>query len=152
ILPLFPGLALWMAAAFNQMIAERDEKPGQEALRRMAYWASGFALLLMGVGIFFTVNMGRFLPREARHLSHVPANVLLVVALVVGLAVMSGLLWQRKALSAVTAQAALMALAFVIAFRSVVPEVNRATQGVMLQYVQVSGGQPLATLEIQRPS
>jgi 4-amino-4-deoxy-L-arabinose transferase-like glycosyltransferase len=151
ILPLFPGLALLMAETWHA----RSLKPTQ-GVNKGWKWFTIPAWTMLGAGLIggalFTFRMSALLPREAAGVTANGANAAAVFILLVGLLIAAWLLQRRSAAPALVAQAVTMLLVCIVAMRGIVPNVSNATQGVMMGYLQRTGGQPLMLYEIQRPS
>jgi 4-amino-4-deoxy-L-arabinose transferase-like glycosyltransferase len=151
ILPLFPGIALFMGASWYQLTTGKAaEKSG---LLRWFSW-SGLLLVvaLLVVGSLFVASPEKFLPREAKHLSENPANLVAVSILVGGTALAVWNLFRKQPTQALTYQVSTMALLVTVAITQIVPQINQAAQGAMISYLKQAGETPLVTYEITRPS
>lgn len=148
VLPLFPGLALWMAATWE--VATRDPNHWTAKWLTRSTW--GLLGVIVVVGVVGYINLGALLPREARHISNDPIVVVLAGLLAMGAATTLWFLKKGQPAKAILAQASALAILAAVAVHTLVPMVNQITQGSMLAFLEDVGNAPLATYEIQRPS
>src|SRR5690606_29572321 len=94
ILPMIPAMAL-LTGAMLQTAMVRDP---QFAWLDKWLARSAWALLAVAaiVGVVFMVSMGTLLPREARHISSLPANGIAVAVLLAGIGLMAFHLTRRQ--------------------------------------------------------
>jgi 4-amino-4-deoxy-L-arabinose transferase-like glycosyltransferase len=151
ILPIFPALALlvgetWAAESLESV--NTSVKP-----KRQFLWPSWLLLgVVLAGGLLFIFNMQTLLPREAQGISANGYNILVVSLMVLGCGLTVWLLARKKTAMALLAQSATMALVLVFSLQGIIPNVSQATQGVMMEFLQKSGQEPLLLYEIQRPS
>jgi 4-amino-4-deoxy-L-arabinose transferase-like glycosyltransferase len=150
ILPLFPALALLTGSIFSP---NRTEEPPSEPNWR---WLIIPAWSLVGIvglgGTIFTTQMDRLLPREAAGVQGNGYNVAAVLILLAGFTLTAWLINQKKLYPAVVSKVLSMALLVIVAMQGIVPNVSKAAQGVMMDYLKQIGKNPVALYEIQRPS
>lgn len=151
ILPLFPGLGLWLAATFEALYEETSAET--QALSQN-WIRSGVALtvLVAIAGVAFSFSPSTFLPREAKHLSETLQALGPTATLAIGIALAAWLLSQKQYFQALTVQGMTMAMVVAVAITNIVPQINEATQGAVLTYLKQAGSEPLITYEMTRPS
>ncbi len=152
ILPLFPALALLTASGFTPITQPvNSAKPPANGK-----WFTIPAWTLVGLtaigGLVFTTQMGHLLPREAAGVQANGYNVAAVIILLAGFTATAWLIRQKKLYTAILAQVLSMSLLVIVAIQGIVPNVSKAAQGVMMDYLQQIGNQPVMLYEIQRPS
>lgn len=151
ILPLFPALALLTASAWSQVAQPRSEQDSRLLTwLRVPAWA--FPVGILAGGLVFVTRMDQLLPREAAGVQGNLFNVAAVGIMLAGALLAAILLQKKKPALALQAQALTIVALVVIAIQGIVPNVSRASQGVMMEYLHRSNGQPLMLYEIQRPS
>lgn len=152
ILPMFPGLALLMGETWRNQIAVTTQN--QQPLGWKWFTLPAWALVVITAigGLFFITNMDKLLPREAAGIEANQYNLIAVSALFIGNTLTAWMLSRKNAAQALLAQALTMALVLIIAMQGIIPNVSKATQGVMMDYLKQTGQRPLMLYEIQRPS
>lgn len=148
ILPLFPGLALWIGSTWYQA----RETGNNNLLKGLTLSSAGLFIVMLGIGITFLLHPTFLLPREARQFSDSPALLLPILCLWSGAGMMSLMLYKKRITSALVAQALAISAFSVVTFQGVMPEVNQLTQGTILSYLKKSDAKPLVTYEMTRPS
>ncbi len=152
ILPLFPGLGLWLGAAF-EALHEREVTAEAERLKRHWIISAGILAVLVGIaGVVFSYSPTTFLPREAKHLSDSLPAFAPTACLAIGVAFAAWLLSQRQYFQALVLKGVTMAMVVAMAVMKIVPLINEATQGAVLSYLKQAGDKPLITYEMTRPS
>jgi 4-amino-4-deoxy-L-arabinose transferase-like glycosyltransferase len=150
ILPLFPALALLLAETWQ---AKQNQEP---AVAPKGQWFTIPAWTLVAVtligGILFTTQMDRLLPREAAGIQANGYNIAAVFIMLTGMTTTAWLISKKKLQSALLSQAVTLSLLLVVAMQGIVPNVSKAAQGVMMDYLAKTGRKPLVIYEIQRPS
>jgi hypothetical protein len=104
------------------------------------------------VGIVFSTQMGKLLPKEAANISNNPANWLACGLLLAGAFYLSQSLQKKKPLHGITGMGIAFSLLAVVSLQAIVPQINQATQGTLMAYIGKVGKNPLATYEITKPS
>jgi 4-amino-4-deoxy-L-arabinose transferase-like glycosyltransferase len=151
ILPLFPALALWVGESwFNQTQQQTHSKTSLAQWFTIPAW-SLTAITFLG-GILFISKMDRLLPREAAGIQGNIYNWIAVFAMLLGTAVTAWLLSRKKTEKALLSQALSMAVILIISMQGIIPNVSKASQGVMMDYLRRTAHHPLMIYEIQRPS
>ena len=151
ILPLFPGLALWMAEAW---LSQAEQTENGDA-RPSTWWtipAWGLVLTTVIGGFIFLTRMESLLPREAAGIQANGYNLAAVLALLTGTLLTAWLLNRKNIRKALLAQALTLPLVLIISMQGILPNVSKAAQGVMMDYLKRTGQSPLMLYEIQRPS
>jgi 4-amino-4-deoxy-L-arabinose transferase-like glycosyltransferase len=150
ILPLFPALALLMAATWHQLMASKD------SIQKLYPSFKIASLVLVGIflvgGIIFAVKPALFLPREAKTLAENPENMIAVLVLTLGSALMVWAMFKKSFQTAFVAQSVGMVGLTVVAVYGIIPQVSHETQGAVMSYLQQAGDAPLITYEMTRPS
>lgn len=152
ILPLFPGLGLWLGAAFEALHEREITAEAQNLRRNWIISAVVLAVLVAIAGIAFTYSPTTFLPREAKHLSDSLPAFAPTACLAIGVGFASWLLSQRQYFQALAVKGVTMAMVVSMAVMKIVPMINEATQGAVLAYLKQAGDKPLITYEMTRPS
>lgn len=151
ILPLFPALALFVAAAWARFSTQ-----GKAITPKAHRWFSIPSLILpIGIligGTVFITSMDKLLPREAAGVEANGYNLAAVALLLVGSGVTAWLIQKKQAHQALKTQALTVALLVMVAMQGIVPNVSKAAQSVMMEYLRKTNGQPLMLYEIQRTS
>lgn len=151
ILPLFPGLALLTGEAwYSESLESLNKRIPTSKWFSIPAWLM-VAVALIG-GIVFTTNMDRLLPREAAGVTANEFNIIAVLFLIGGLGLTAWLISGKRLAPALVTQAWTVAVLGLVALHGIVPNVSKATQGVMLEYLAKAGNEPLVLFEIQRPS
>lgn len=151
ILPMFPGLALLMGEAWLS-IAEQTETSGNKLQKWWTLPAWGLVATVLIGGLIFMTRMDALLPREAAGIQPNGYNLGAVLALLAGTLFTALLLLRKKAANALLAQAFTLPIVLIISMQGIIPNVSKATQGVMMDYLKRTGQSPLMLYEIQRPS
>jgi 4-amino-4-deoxy-L-arabinose transferase-like glycosyltransferase len=148
ILPLFPGLALLTAEAWHA------ESLSAKARANRWFVIPAWLLMITSMtgGLVFILNMEKLLPREALGIVANEYNLVAVLLLVTGTSLVAWLLSQKRIAPALLTQAGTMGVLIVVALHGIIPNVSRATQGTMLEYLRKIGNEPVVLFEIQRPS
>ena len=151
ILPLFPGLSLWLAAVFYR--ARQNQDPNLTRDFAVSGWVLFAVLGVVAVtALALKAKIAAAVPVEAQYLVQNPLNVFAVLTLVVGVGCVALLMSKKQITQALLAQAITMVFVGVIALHHIVPAVNEVMQGDMLSFVKTIGDKPVAVYEIQRPS
>ena len=151
ILPLFPGLSLWLAAVFYR--ARQNQDPNLTRAFAVSGWVLFAVLGVVAVtALALKAKIAAAVPVEAQYLVQNPLNVFAVLTLVVGVGCVALLMSKKQITQALLAQAITMVFVGVIALHHIVPAVNEVMQGDMLSFVKTIGDKPVAVYEIQRPS
>lgn len=157
ILPMFPGLALWMGGMVYQahQYVNRESRESSPLMERLltGLKASAWVLLMVTLlgGYFIVVYFQGVLPPEARHLagdSHIIAAVILLIA---GAGIFAGLLNRNRVQAGVISMGIAMGLLVILAVEGIVPDVNRLIQGPMLRFIARAGDARIVTYHIRRP-
>lgn len=149
ILPLFPALALFTANAWPQQNVENSNAPHWKWLTIPAWTLVGVALV---GGIVFSTQMSRLMPREAAGVQANSYNLIAVGVLIAGFLAVAIQLSRHKTNQALTSQVLSMSLLVIVAMQGIVPNVSKAAQGAMMEYLKTIGKAPVVLYEIQRPS
>ncbi len=152
ILPLFPALALLLGEAWlsrTEPTQETDETPSWKWFTVPAWMLVGACLI---GGFLFVTRMDQLLPREAQGIQGNGYNLAAMLALLAGTAVTAWLLSRKKSEKALLSLTLSMAAILIISMQGIVPNVSKAAQGVMMDYLSRTGQNPLILYEIQRPS
>jgi 4-amino-4-deoxy-L-arabinose transferase-like glycosyltransferase len=145
ILPLFPALALLTATGW---VSDSEENASP-------WFTLPAALLTLGAliaGVLFNTQMGNLLPREAADAQANLATLGGAVILFAGLVITTWLFSKGKRMQAFASQTLVLSVTFLIAGAGILPTIGHAAQGLMLEYLQKTGGKPLMIYEMQRPS
>ncbi len=154
ILPMFPAVALFLATQWPE---DRPEGAPANSAKHPLHWSGLVLFILMSIlALVFFTSPQLFMPKEARHLTHLalnnPVNSLAIGILALGCLVS----WLCQLKQQWTASALVLMLTMsgltVSALAGVIPQVNQITQGPMLDFVDIIGPSPVATYEIVRPS
>jgi 4-amino-4-deoxy-L-arabinose transferase-like glycosyltransferase len=149
ILPLFPALALWLAEPWSTQ---------QEASTPSFSWkwltVPAWCLVAVGLigGSLFITHMDKLLPREAVGVQANGFNLAAVGLMIAGFALSAWLIGKQRIQIALLSQAITLALILILAVQGIIPNISKASQGVMMEYLSRTGRQPLMLYEIQRPS
>jgi 4-amino-4-deoxy-L-arabinose transferase-like glycosyltransferase len=151
VLPLFPGLALLTAESWH---SESLQSLSTKVQANRWFVIPAWLLMVTGMigGLVFILNMEKLLPREAVGIVANEYNLIAVLLLVAGTGLVAWLLSQKRIAPALLTQAGTMGVLIVVALHGIIPNVSRATQGTMLEYLHQTGKDPLVLFEIQRPS
>lgn len=154
ILPLFPALALLLAESWNTR-----QNNTQDALNNTpSSWkwltVPAWSLVLVALlgGTLFITKMDKLLPREAIGVQANGFNMIAVVLMVAGLSITAWLVSKRQIQNALLSQSITLAVILIIALQGIIPNISKASQGVMMEYLSKAGHNPLMLYEIQRPS
>jgi 4-amino-4-deoxy-L-arabinose transferase-like glycosyltransferase len=149
ILPLFPALALFVA---NVWQPEQEEIKTGTPSKWLTLPAWSLVLVaLIGGGLFIT-HMDKLLPREATGVQANGFNLIAVILMLVGLSVTALLIHKQRLQTALLSQSITLAIILIIALQGIIPNISKASQGVMMEYLSKTDHNPLMLYEIQRPS
>ena len=153
ILPLFPALALLTASTWHQKTLENKQSQSESTnWKWLTLPAWGLVIVAAVGGLFFITQMSRLLPREAAGIQANNYNLIAVLILVLGFLTTAWQLSRKQVKTALMSQVLSMTLLVVVAMQGIVPNVSKATQGVMMGYLHQIGNRPVVLYEIQRPS
>lgn len=163
ILPLLPALALLMGSLwYGKSLDQRAEQSQQNSYgttdledvpwKWLIIPAWSFAVLVLAGGGVFITQMGKLLPREAAGIQGNHYNLIAVMILLAGSILTAFLLQRKSASKALLSQSFMMGALLIVAMIGIVPNISTAAQGVMMEYLQKTNGQPLILYEIQKPS
>lgn len=151
ILPLFPALALLVGEMW-----EAESLKSLDAAEKTPRWFTLPSLLLVVVtlvgGLLFITNMKLLLPREASGIEANGYNVIAVGMMMVGCVLTALFLRTKKLAFALLSQSLTVTFVLALALQGIIPNVSRATQGAMMDFLHKTGNEPLILYEIQRPS
>ncbi len=150
ILPLFPALALLVASVWIETPTKTESEPVSSRWLSFPAAISTFSILIGG--LVFITNMDRLLPREAAGVQGNTYNLIAVFVLLLGASLTTWLLTRQQRAKALKAQALTIVLLVIVALQGIVPNISKATQGVMMDYLSKTGNAPLMLYEIQRTS
>lgn len=159
ILPMFPGLALFVGgAAYILTLTDDHRIAGMIDGERPVWQMSGgvFVLLQIIAMVVVLFIMDSVVPPEAIHLVANPLLYGFVVLLMLGTAAAMGLLANQRPLMGFSTLSLTVAVVAGLIWCGFVPQVNQLTQGDMMDFVALAGDAPkegrLAIYEITRPS
>lgn len=151
ILPLFPALALLTASAWERFSVLREGiTPADLRWFSVPSWLLPIGTLIGGT--VFITNMDKLLPREAAGIEGNGYNLIAVGLMLVGTTLSAWLIHRKKPTPALQTQAFTMALVVLVAMQGIVPNVSKAAQGVMMEYLRKIDGRPIMLYEMQRTS
>lgn len=155
VLPMFPALGLLVGGAIYVLTRSDDYRLRALIDEERPLWilSGGLFLALQIIAVIAVLfMMDSVVPPEALHLFTNINHYVWILLMMTGTALA---LWQLSK-KQVQAFAVMLSLTFAVAagglWMTVVPEVNKLTQGDMMTFVKRSGEAPLASYEITRPS
>ncbi|MBY0450514.1 MAG: glycosyltransferase family 39 protein [Cyanobacteria bacterium] len=155
ILPMFPAVALFLATQWPEDTPAKNAK--HPKVSTPLHWSGLVLFILMSIlALVFFTSPQLFMPKEARHLTHLTLNST-ANSIAIGILTLGCLVsWLCQLKKQWTASAFVLMLTMsgltVSALAGVIPQVNQITQGPMLDFVGIIGSSPVATYEIVRPS
>jgi 4-amino-4-deoxy-L-arabinose transferase-like glycosyltransferase len=149
ILPLFPALALFVATVWH---SRQEETTFQTPVKWLTIPAWSLILLALISGGLFITHMDKLLPREATGVQANGFNLIAVILMLAGLSATTWLIHKKQFQKALLSQSITLATILIIALQGIIPNISKASQGVMMEYLSKTDHNPLMLYEIQRPS